>query len=364
MTYEIIIHGKPQSLEYFGVEQDREYMKSLYHPQEQPNQLVVDTRIIDGKPFCYYHYLVYANVVEYGTNRKGSYIGLTARFDNYCLEAKKVFSALEFIYRNHCIGSIVTERGGVTTFTIPNFSEVECRNRLVQIRSQAEQLFQGIFTAHSFVDLASSRIQSSASRQTFKLNTEECTEEEMMNIIQSGGSLMLSGAFPSQVFVQKEKSFQSAMEKVNSEHKSELSRREAQIQSLAKEQEQTKRQVALLSSEVEQYKNALREVEVSIGRLKSVTHKGTPSSALSSVASAQQTDESHSPKRTKSKGISTNLLLVICTLVIIIALLSSIFWMKSDISERHPAPSISTVHQTTKPQMVKHDQGEGLSVQP
>lgn len=343
MAYEIIIHGKPQSLDYYGIEEDRDYIKSLYRSQEQPNQMVIDTRVIGGKLYCYYHYLVYSNVVEYETNRKGSYIGITARFDNYCVEAKKVFLSLEFIYRNFCVGSIVRERGGVTCFTIPSFNEPQARESLAKAKSSAEDLFQQSFSIRSFIDFSAHNFRVSSPGQTTKRNSEECTEEDMMKIVQSGSMLILSGAFPSQALVQKEQSLLGNLDKLTINHKNELSKRDAQFQSMARELEQTKRQIMSISSEVEQYKSALRDVEKSISRFRTPANKTseekTPTVEQIKSAKANGTSTSN-----RLKSFSTNILLIICTLIIVSALIASLFLKKDSVAmTTSPVP---TTHQT------------------
>ena len=64
MKIDLILHGVPNGHDLWGGEDDSQYFSALYNnvsTQEMRESLMIETRQIASKTYCYYNYLKYNN---------------------------------------------------------------------------------------------------------------------------------------------------------------------------------------------------------------------------------------------------------------------------------------------------------------
>ena len=79
MAWEITIHGTPEGQKVAGV-RDANIEACYGTVGAKDILLMIEQKIVEGKPYCYYHYLLNEDIAQY-SGRLGGYIGISLRTD-------------------------------------------------------------------------------------------------------------------------------------------------------------------------------------------------------------------------------------------------------------------------------------------
>ena len=123
MQVEYIISGTPKGQDYYGPEESRQYMSTMYGASTD-NKLMVDVRKeADGKSYCYYNYLINKDVLDVD-GRSGSYFCLSLRVDEYCIDIQGMYRLLDMTYHNYVKKDILKVEGTKLQYTASNFKDL------------------------------------------------------------------------------------------------------------------------------------------------------------------------------------------------------------------------------------------------
>lgn len=111
------VHGVPKGHDIWGIEQDRDYLKSFYTAR-CTDEIRLD--VLRGKSF--YTYIRGKNVSGFD-DRKGSYLGLTISFDSvFCTDTESLCRLFEIVFERLIVGTILNEHNGNYRYSVSTFS--------------------------------------------------------------------------------------------------------------------------------------------------------------------------------------------------------------------------------------------------
>ncbi len=111
------VHGVPKGHDIWGIEQDRDYLKSFYTARST-DEIRLD--VLRGKSF--YTYIRGTNVSGFD-DRKGSYLGLTISFDSvFCTDTESLCRLFEIVFERLIVGTILNEHNGNYRYSVSTFS--------------------------------------------------------------------------------------------------------------------------------------------------------------------------------------------------------------------------------------------------
>lgn len=124
MNVELFLHGNPAGQKFYGKADEQGYFSTFYNSNKDPLCFTVETRMVAGQPFCYYHYLVYQGIVG-NDHRPGAYFGLTLRFDCLWTDFMNAFRVLDSAFHFHVVGTILKPSGTVLEYAVSDFKMAE-----------------------------------------------------------------------------------------------------------------------------------------------------------------------------------------------------------------------------------------------
>ena len=187
MDVEVFIHGVPNGESFWGKDEDRNYFGNFYDQScSDKVKFLVQTRLSNGKAYCYYNYLVYGNVVGYD-GREGSYFGLSIRFDAYCKNFMSVYKVLDAVFCSTVVNNILKVQAGNYKYVIPDFVNVP--DVMKNINSRIWELIQSALTGESFCSLKGFNTNSS---QLPSVNLYETTSSDVETMVRQYGKIAIS----------------------------------------------------------------------------------------------------------------------------------------------------------------------------
>ncbi len=258
MKVELFIHGVPNGEGFWGQQEDRNYFATFYDRSADEVKFLVQNRLSQGKPYCYYNYLVYKtpgsptpNIVA-NDGRDGSYFGISLRLDAYCKDVMNMFRILDTIYNIYVYGEFLKMEKSKLRYTFSDFSNV--KTKLKAIETETIKLIQQGFYADSFTSLDGFATNSN---KTFSHNLYEMSSEEVMQVMKQYGKIVLSPYYPTKREQQIQKKYESEIaaiklqcEQEKSELGATLSPLKSQVSALQQEVAKRDKSIAHLQQEV------------------------------------------------------------------------------------------------------------------
>lgn len=193
MKVELFIHGVPKGSDYSGLKEEKAFFDNFYLPDKENNEFQIQVREFGGRLYCYYHYLIYNNVVDC-EGRAGSYLGISLRLDAYCKDFFNMYRILDCAYNIYCTNLLVKLEGNKVKYLISDFSSVEKQIKELE-ENNIFSMLQKAFTADSFTSLDKSFI--SKEPKSVNCNLYDCTQENVVESIKRYGKITISPYYPS-----------------------------------------------------------------------------------------------------------------------------------------------------------------------
>ncbi len=274
MEVDLFVHGVPNGIGFWGKEEERSYFTTFYDNSTDMVKFLVQTRLLKGKPYCYYNYLVYKtagcqapNVVAYD-GRDGSYFGITLRFDAYCKDYDNMYRILDTMYNVYIVGSVLKMDKSKLKYAIPDFASVS--DTLKDLENTAIELIKKAFVLGSFTRLDGF---ATSAGQCPAYNLYDCTSDIVLSIVKQYGRIAISPYYPSnkEVFIQ-----QQCDAKIQTAQQQFETRLSANAETYAKEKEvinaslsSSKDQIIQLQKEIGQKGQTINQLNNEVSRLKS-----------------------------------------------------------------------------------------------
>jgi len=115
--FNLYVHGVPIGHEICGCDEELDYIKEFYnHDKSAKASSLLQIDVVSGSSF--YTYLRSKNVRN-AQGRPGSYLGLTVSFrGSYCTNVERLYAILEAIYKQVCVGCLITADAGGERFLV------------------------------------------------------------------------------------------------------------------------------------------------------------------------------------------------------------------------------------------------------
>lgn len=255
MTVDLIIHGVPNGQDSWGKDDDRHYLSTFYTSKDDKEYLSVELRKISGKPYAYYHYLKYNNVVA-ADGRPGSYLGITLRIDAYYKDIFNIYNILEIIYNRYLADLAFTlERGDGIRYKISRFELID--GDLKDIQSKVINLIALSAKPKDFENINDSFFNND--NKTLKAFLLDCTQDNVLQAVKKYGRVEVSKFYPSMAEMQKVKTVESKYGDVISQKDKDLKNANARINDLMTQQQHLQTNITNLNNEIENLKNILKD---------------------------------------------------------------------------------------------------------
>ena len=265
MEVELFVHGTPLGADFWGKKEDKNYFVPFYNGSSDELKFLIQIRPLNGKPYCYYNYMVYKDVIC-NNGRSGGYFGISLRFDAYCNDAMTLYRILDTIYNVYVLGKILKADKSKLRYTTQNFESVS--GYLKNIEDTALQLVQKAFVNESFVGLNGF---STGNGNDSVRNLYDCTNESILSTIRQYGKIAISPYYPSD----KEKALQKECEtRIQTLQKQCEDRYQAEIKMRVNENDElktslssTQQQVAGLQSDISQRDETITRLNEQLSKL-------------------------------------------------------------------------------------------------
>lgn len=269
MTVDLIIHGVPNGQDSWGKDDDRHYLSTFYTSKDDKEYLSVELRKVSGKPYAYYHYLKYNNVVA-ADGRPGSYLGITLRIDAYYKDTFNIYNILEIIYNRYLADLAFTlERGDGIRYKIPRFELID--GELKDIQSKVINLIALSAKPKDFENINDSFFNND--NKTLKAFLLDCTQDNVLQAVKKYGRVEVSKFYPSMTEMQKVKTVESKYGDVISQKDKDLKNANARINDLMTQQQHLQTNIANLNNEIESLKNDLKDKNIRLAGLQNTERK-------------------------------------------------------------------------------------------
>lgn len=275
MTVDLILHGVPNGHDSWGEDIDKHYLSTFYVKKSDRKYLLIEARKIDGKPFVYYHYLKYNNVMA-ADGRSGSYLGITLKIDAYYKDILNIYNIMEVIYNRYLTDVAFTNEGDSIKYKVSKFDMIEAE--LKDAQSKIVNLILLSAKQKDFETFDSSYFNND--NKTIKVFLLDCTQENVMQALKKFGRIEISKYYPSLNEQQKIKSVEARFEGTVQQKELELKRADSKINEFATksqaQQNQIERQnneIANLKSSVKEKENRLKELQTASQQIKDLEQK-------------------------------------------------------------------------------------------
>lgn len=278
MDVELFVYGVPYGDDFWGKEEDRKYFGNFYNESLDEVKMLIQNRLSNGRPYCYYNYMVYKDVVD-NIRRPGSYFGISLRFDAYCKDIMNMYRILDTIYNVYVLGSLLKADKSKLRYTVSSFENASGTLKIIE--NATLQLVQNAFSNDSFTSL--SGFPTSGNNYP-TCNLYDCTPENILAAIKQYGKIAISPYYPSgketamqqqcnaQILAAKQRYEErlqadaNARAREKNEMNTSLSSAKSQIAQLQKAVSQKDNRIDQLSTEVSQLSSEIRK----IGRTKRI----------------------------------------------------------------------------------------------
>lgn len=198
MNIEVFVHGVPNGESFWGKDEDRDYFGNFYNQNSSDEiKFLIQTRSVRGKAFCYYHYLIYKNVIA-NEGRTGSYFGLSIRFDAYCKDFMAIYKVLDVAFTTYVLDKVLKrQENGSYKYLISDFAREQ--NLMRCIYDTVIKLVTDVFTGrdNSFCQL-NNFANGVASNANFIANVYETTQNAVESTVRKHGRISMSPYYQTQ----------------------------------------------------------------------------------------------------------------------------------------------------------------------
>ena len=255
MEVEFFIHGVPSGESFWGKNDDQNYFGTFYDQSSDEIKFVIQTRSLSNKLCCYYHYLVYKNVVS-NEGRPGSYFGMSLRFDAFCNEPVNVYRILDLLYNSMVVGTILTPVQGKLKFAVPNFASIDVK--LNKIKEEAYKMIASSFDKSSFTEDLSGFSISAGS--TSAVNLYDCTDDYALTTVRQYGKLVISPFFQSKREKELVRQHEEQLQNTRQIFDAKLKERDQVIGETKTSLSEARGEISKLQSEVKQRDGRINEL--------------------------------------------------------------------------------------------------------
>lgn len=259
MTVDLIIHGVPNGQDSWGKDDDKHYLSTFYTRKEDKEYLSVELRKINGKPYAYYHYLKYNNVVA-ADGRTGSYLGITLRMDAYYKDILNIYNILEVIYNRYLTDvAFISEgsNGNGIKYKVPRFELID--SELKDIQSKVINLIALSAKPTDFENINDSFFNND--NKTLKAFLLDCTQDNVFQAVKKYGRVEISKYYPSVIEMQKVKAVEGKYGDVINQKDKDLKSANSRINDLMTQQQQLQANITNLNKEIGRLKDCIKEKE-------------------------------------------------------------------------------------------------------
>lgn len=188
LSIKLYAHGVPKGQKIWGATgMVGKYIETFYHPYTYEEQMYVETKNIDGTPYCFYTFIKGKTVLDY-EGRAGAYLALTLQINAFYVDIQNIYNILSAAYKKMCIGSCVKENGGNVKFCISDFSQVN--DQLQTIENKAIGYIGDFSNNDDLKGIGTSQ------NSTTEINLQECTKDVATALI-GRGKIVVSPLIPS-----------------------------------------------------------------------------------------------------------------------------------------------------------------------
>lgn len=273
MDVELFVYGVPCGEDFWGKDEDRSYFGTLYDGRSDEVKFLIQTRSLNGRPYCYYNYMVYKDVVD-NNGRPGSYFGISLRFDAYCKDIINMYRILDTIYNVYVLGNLLKADKSKLKYAVSSFTNAS--GTLRNIEDATLQLVQKAYSNDSFTSL--SRFPTSGGNCP-TCNLYDCTTENVLTAVKQYGKIAISPYYPSgkETTMQKQCNAQvlAAQQQCEARLQADADARAKEKNEISASLSSAKSQVSQLQNTVFQKDNQIKQLSAEVSRLSSeIKHIG------------------------------------------------------------------------------------------
>lgn len=266
MEVELFVYGTPYGEDFWGKDEDKGYFGNLYDGSSDEQKFLIQIRLLNGKPYCYYNYMVYKNVVG-NDGRDGAYFGISLRFDAYCKDIINLYRILDTVYNVYVLGNLLKADRSKLKYTIPKFADAS--GGLKNIENATLQLVQNAFSKESFLSLNGF---STGTGNVSVYNLYDCTADKILSAVKSFGKVAVSPYYPSEKESVQLKRFNDQIQITKTQCEERL-RTDANVRAKEKAEMGTKLssandRIRSLESDISQKNSKIGELEATVKQLK------------------------------------------------------------------------------------------------
>lgn len=225
MDVEIFVHGVPYGQSFWGKdEREKDFFGSFYVQNcPEKTRFLIQTRSVGGKTYCYYHYLVYGNVLS-SEGRKGSYFGLSVRLDMYARDFESMYDVLAAVFDTEVKHKVLEKLGENLKYKIADFTS---SNEVMKaIYGRTWSMLEGFLSNGEIVPLNGF---NAGGDKLLIVNLQEAVDVGMDKVeakVKQNGKLVLSPNHPTQREKNQQKNFDAQIAQERQSHEEQLSAQE------------------------------------------------------------------------------------------------------------------------------------------
>lgn len=288
MEVELFIHGVPNGEGFWGKDEDRNYFGTFYDHSADEVKFLIQTRLLKGKPYCYYNFLVYKtpgsqvpNVVA-NDGRDGSYFGISLRLDAYCKDVVNMYRILDTIYNVYVMGNLLKMEKSKLKYLVPDFAGVS--NVIANIEKATLQLIQNAFSREDFIRLDGFAFNGG---KFTTYNLYDCTPEGILSAIKQYSKVVISPYYQSSKELALKQECNTQIQTMKQQFDARL---RADAETCAKEKEELNNKLKSVSNQVSQLQqengqkgSTINNLNSEISRLKSEINRAGQIKKLSQI---------------------------------------------------------------------------------
>lgn len=283
MEVDLFIYGTPFGADFWGKKEDKAYFDALYDGSSDKQKLLIQTRVLNGTPYCYYNYLVYENVVD--TNgRSGGFFGISLRFNAYCNDVAALYRILDTVFNMSVVGNILEVNKSKLRYVVSNFANAS--KAMKQIETVTLQLIRYAFSANSFSSLAGFSVGTGKCPIS---NLYDCTNDNVLSAVKQYGKLAVSPFYPNS----KESALRNNYEKTITALKEQISQLQKDVAAKDKKIGQYQTEYSHLKAQIKsaeqtkQLSSIIAPIQAPIAELAGLFQQINPAKGGSSQKSGQ-----------------------------------------------------------------------------
>lgn len=276
------IHGVPKGQDIWGIDQDRDYIKSFYASYSEQVKFVVE--VIPAKKRSFYTYVRGKNVFGF-ENRDGSYFGMTISFDGvYCTDTKSLYRLFENFFEKRILGLILTKNNNGFRYSTSSFE-----GKSKDLENLRGEFFHQLTKFKDDLEEIDSSFVSGSNNQVVSYNIIDVDSTSFFETLKKKLRIYVSAEYLSkdnqianlnkQIEPEKEKNKKLTEENVELQNKiktlsenktkneAELAQLRIETKKIEEERNNLKKKIVSLKSELERNK-AKSSIEKSVGQIK------------------------------------------------------------------------------------------------